>query len=214
MFWQGDVRGGVVNLDRQAFRTAVLVVGTVFILVGFLALPAWAQDDSDPGAGDDQYAGDGCRIIAELQGNTSKNTEPFGINNTTLRIIYGTQPTNDRGFNNTDIAVVDDLTETQIDSVSAEEGEDGVLEVPVEAGRYRVDVFTFEQSYDITVEAEGGSEPCTEVEEESPQPPRGRTVLNIPPKDLPPTGGPPLLGILFAVMAGASLLTAVARRRR
>ncbi|MGB3632585.1 MAG: hypothetical protein WA982_00940 [Rubrobacteraceae bacterium] len=39
-------------------------------------------------------------------------------------------------------------------------------------------------------------------------------IINIPETDLPKTGGPPLLGILFAVTAGAGLLTAVVRRRR
>jgi uncharacterized repeat protein (TIGR01451 family) len=38
-------------------------------------------------------------------------------------------------------------------------------------------------------------------------------IINIPGKDLPKTGGPPLLGILFSVVAGAGLLTAVVRRR-
>ncbi len=38
-------------------------------------------------------------------------------------------------------------------------------------------------------------------------------IINVPDKDLPKTGGPPLLGILFAVVAGAGLLTAVVRRR-
>lgn len=39
-------------------------------------------------------------------------------------------------------------------------------------------------------------------------------IINIPGKDLPKTGGPPLLGILFAVVAGAGLLTTVVRRRQ
>ncbi|CAN5572647.1 hypothetical protein BH24ACT22_BH24ACT22_11700 [soil metagenome] len=38
-------------------------------------------------------------------------------------------------------------------------------------------------------------------------------TINIPSKGLPKTGGPPLLGILFSVLAGAGLLTAVLRRR-
>lgn len=38
-------------------------------------------------------------------------------------------------------------------------------------------------------------------------------IINVPDKDLPETGGPPLLGILFSVVAGAGLLTAVIRRR-
>ncbi len=39
-------------------------------------------------------------------------------------------------------------------------------------------------------------------------------IINIPGKDLPKTGGLPLLGILFAVVVGTGLLTAVVRRRR
>lgn len=38
-------------------------------------------------------------------------------------------------------------------------------------------------------------------------------IINIPGKDLPETGGPPVLGIFFSVLAGAGLLTAVVRRR-
>ncbi|MGF1473332.1 MAG: DUF11 domain-containing protein [Rubrobacteraceae bacterium] len=38
-------------------------------------------------------------------------------------------------------------------------------------------------------------------------------IINIPDKDLPKTGGPAPLFILFSVVAGAGLLTAVARRR-
>ena len=39
-------------------------------------------------------------------------------------------------------------------------------------------------------------------------------IINIPEKDLPKTGGPPLLGVLFVVVAGTGLLTAVVRRKR
>ena len=38
-------------------------------------------------------------------------------------------------------------------------------------------------------------------------------IVNVPGKDLPDTGGPPLLGVAFFVLAGAGLLTAVVRRR-
>lgn len=38
-------------------------------------------------------------------------------------------------------------------------------------------------------------------------------IINVPGKDLPDTGGLPLLAILFSVVAGAGLLTAVVRRR-
>lgn len=38
-------------------------------------------------------------------------------------------------------------------------------------------------------------------------------IINIPNKDLPNTGGPPLLAIFFSVVAGAGLLTALVRRR-
>ena len=38
-------------------------------------------------------------------------------------------------------------------------------------------------------------------------------IVNVPGKDLPNTGGPPLLGVAFFVLAGAGLLTAVVRRR-
>lgn len=38
-------------------------------------------------------------------------------------------------------------------------------------------------------------------------------IINIPGKNLPNTGGPPLLAIFFSVVAGAGLLTAVVRRR-
>lgn len=38
-------------------------------------------------------------------------------------------------------------------------------------------------------------------------------IINIPEKDLPETGGPPLLAILVSTVAGAGLLTAVVKRR-
>jgi hypothetical protein len=38
-------------------------------------------------------------------------------------------------------------------------------------------------------------------------------IINIPGKNLPDTGGPPLLGILFSAAAGLGLITAVVRRR-
>lgn len=38
-------------------------------------------------------------------------------------------------------------------------------------------------------------------------------IINIPAKDLPDTGGPPLLAILFSAAAGLGLITAAVRRR-
>lgn len=120
-----------------------------------------------------QYSGDGCTTVARLSGNTSKASEPFSVGNTDVIITYLTNPNNDRGFNSTDIALVDDRNFTQIDSVEAVEGEDGQFTVPVEAGRYFIETSTFEQSYIISAQVRGGDEECASVNSspEAPQPP-------------------------------------------
>jgi len=153
-------------------RAGVMFFGVVWWVFASLLLAgvAVAQEPppEEPPAGQAQYAGDGCIPITTLSGNTADSTEPFGIGATTLRVVYETTPANNRGFNSTDISVVDETAQaggTQIDSVEAVEGEDGVLEVPLQAGRYSVQVETFEQSYEIVVEAAGGEEPCTQAAE-------------------------------------------------
>ncbi len=80
--------------------------------------------------------------------------------------------------------------ETAIDSAEAFEGEDGVLEVPVEAGRYRVEANTFEQSYEIVVEVQGGEEPCTQAPINGPGEGPGKQPGD-PEDSLPPGKKPP-----------------------
>ncbi len=203
-------------------RTAALFAVASCWVFCFFATEAGAQESTtveNATPAEDQYSGDGCIPIATLSGNTAKSTEPFGIGNTTLQISFNTTPANNRGFNSTDILVVDETQQaggTQIDSTEAFEGEDGVLRVPVEAGRYSVQVETFEQAYQVVVEAEGGTEPCIGGTSGDPQPPgpvdRPEGVIGpLPVRKMPPTGGPPIvLGTLAllgtAVIVGRGVL--------
>lgn len=202
---------------------AVLAVCVATVLCLAMVQPAFAQNTAD------QYQGDGCIPITTLQGNTSKETEPFGIGNTTLRVVYETQPANNQGFNFTIISVTDARNFTTIDSTVARDGRDGVLRVPLEAGRYTVDANTSEQSYDITVEAEGGTEPCTGEGQDNgdeddnnedpgdPSDPGDVDKGTIPDKPLPDTGGLPLAGLVVIGLAlvgiGGSIVRAGVERR-
>lgn len=205
---------------------AVLAVCVATVLCVAMVQPAFAQTTED------QYQGDGCIPITILEGNTSKETDPFGVGDTTLSIVFETEPANDRGFNSTDIAVIDAQTGTQIDSVEASEGQDGVFEVPLETGRYTVEAFTFEQSYKLTIEAKGGEETCTGESQvtppENPSPsnptdpgdttdPADVVDGTTPNKPLPDTGGLPLAGLVVIGLAlvgiGGSIVRAGVERR-
>lgn len=171
-------------------------------------MPALAQDESTTGPSQDQYQGDGCIPITTLQGNTSKETEPFSVGNTTLRIVFKTNPLNNQGFNFTIISLsaADDFS--TVDSAVARNGRDGVFEVPLEKGRYIVDANNSEQSYQIIVEARGGDEPCTQApgsedgddddgDVDNPDDVVPGTAAD---GDLPNTGGLPLMAMIFASM--------------
>lgn len=216
--------------SREIFAVCIAVAS--LIVLGLLAVPVEAQDDE--GAAEDQYQGDGCIPITTLEGNTSKETEPFGVGDSTLRIVFDTEPTtNGRfDFNSTDISVVDADNFTTIDSVTANNGRDGMFEVPLESGRYFVEASTFKQSYNIVVEVVGGDEPCKgDVQEDPPETPSPGEPEDpgdpsdpgdvdkgtIPDKPLPYTGGLPLAGLVVIGLAlvgvGGSIVRAGAERR-
>ena len=197
-------------------RWAVLWVALILLP----CMPALAQV-GDGESAQDQYEGDGCIPITTLQGNTTKETEPFGVGNTTLRIVFETQALNNQGFNFTIISLSEADDFSTVDSTVARDGRDGVFEVPVEAGRYVVDANNSEQSYDIVVEALGGAEPCTPAPNDDGGDDNGDDGagdVNDPddvvggPEDgkpLPNTGGAP---VLFGAVALALASALLARR--
>lgn len=204
------MRDGITDLRRTALAVACVTAMFLAVLV-FVAGAAEAQDDE--GATENQYQGDGCIPITTLEGNTSKETKPFGVGDSTLRIVFDTEPTtNGRfDFNSTDISVVDADNFTTIDSVTANNGRDGMFEVPLESGRYFVEASTFKQSYNIVVEVVGGDESCTggaqETPSETPSPgnseepgdtsdPEDVDEDTVPNQPLPDTGGLPLVGLV------------------
>lgn len=200
--------------------------------------------DSGGGPAQDQYSGDGCTTVAGLSGNTSKSSEPFNVGDTEIIITYATEPTNNRGFNSTDIALVDNRNFTQIDSVEAFEGEDGQFVVPVQAGRYFLDVSTFEQSYIVAAQVQGGDEECAEdsgagnpgepvdpptpvptpdpgvpgenpADEEQPKDPKHGVIEgSYPKKELADTGGLGLILPASVLMIGAGIAGFAVIRRR
>ena len=128
-------------LGRQAFRIIVLVVGGVFLLVGSLAVPAPAQEQTTVG---NQRFGD--LTVDQCLAITNNS---------------GTQ------YNMTVVQICDQVLDDQGDESTTDDND---------------------ADDDVVKDS-------------------------IPDKDLPETGGVPLLGVAFFVLAGAGLLTAVVRRR-
>ncbi len=253
-------------LDRRTFRIIVLTVW-VFLLVGLLAVPVWAQGSN--GSADDQYIDQTCDDFAtqqEAQGVLDDNgdptlldadgdgtacneddpqsgtcenpqevetfgpetedqiTDPFEITGDTFRISYEvTSQASAGGFPILDITVLDE-DEFPVDFIfETEEGADSenVLAGP---GTFTLQIEADDASYVVTVED------CVESDQQNPSSDdnnddnndanddeddnNDNDIINVPDKDLPETGGVPLLGVALFVFAGAGLLTAVVRRGR
>ena len=209
--------------DRQIFRTVSLIVGVVFLLVGLLAAPLLAQENSEPGAGEDQYVEESVECtnaepVLTLQDDTDDETPFFDIDGQSFRVTVETTPTQDDQSGFTSVDVVDENF-SRVRSEEFDSGEDGSFLANSGPGRYKLFVTTDLQSYEIIVEdCGGGDDSGTDDNDDDNNGDNDADddVIDdsVPDKDLPETGGLPLLGVAFFVLAGAGLLTAVVRRRR
>lgn len=193
-------------LDRQAFRVVGLVVGIIFTMVALLAAPVLAQDASE-----DQYATGpddecpGAEVVLTETGTGDQESVPFTITGDRFRVNLTSEPTGSAGED--DVIVFVDVINNDNDELVTEISQDtaGTESSFVNAGpgEFFLDITSGNAAYTITVED------CVDEDENG----DGVVDDSVPDKDLPKTGGPPLLAILFSVVAGAGLLTAVVRRR-
>ena len=205
-------------LDRRIFRAVGLVVGIV-LLVGLLALPVWAQ------AANDQYedqnvspTGDcpGAQEVLTVDDTGITQTETFDIEGDNFRITSDVEATAGEDFLIFQIFVQDENGDP-VAVVSQEEEGTKTSFINEGPGQFSLDINGANASYTVLVEDCVGSDDTPNGDDNNGDDDNDADdddIINVPNKDLPKTGGPPLLGIAFFILAGAGLLTAVVRRRR
>ena len=201
--------------------------------MGLLAAPLLAQEDSEPGAGEDQYVEESVECtnaepVLTLQDDTDDETPFFDIDGQSFRVTVETTPTQDdqSGFTSVD---VEDENFSRVRSEEFDSGENGSFLASSGSGRYKLFVTTDLQSYEIIVEDCGGGNDNGADDNDDDNNGDNNNNANgdnnndadddviddsVPDKDLPETGGISLLGVAFFMFAGAGLLTAVMRRRQ
>ena len=136
--------------------------------------------------------------------------------------MVDTTSADDSGFGETDVSV-EDNDFTVITSKDFGNSKDGSIFVNDGPGKFRLDIFTFKQSYKIVVEdclAELPAQPADPTTPDKPgdtSNPDDVVDGTTPDKPLPDTGGLPLAGLvvigLALVSVGVSIVRAGAERR-
>lgn len=171
----------------------VLAVGVVSLLTGLLAVPAGAQTNEDGNQYTDKVCDAVITIIAGNNANNEQNQEAISGDDTlSNESTQGTTTGNN--------IVENDLNNEDITG-------DNVNEIAQELNISPTIVQNCIEGNDNEIGGrdDNGDDTNGDADENG--------VINIPDGNLPNTGGPPLLAILFSVVAGAGLLTALVRRR-
>lgn len=212
-------------LSKRSFVIFALAVG-FFLLIATLTVPVWAQE-----AGEDQYAPGpddqcpGAEVVEEVGPTTDNATNSFEATGDTLRVTYQVQFVEGNPFASLDIDIEDRFgfvegesfdesgTDSFIVVTDGPESFDLITELdPANSGEYTVVVEDCVGEQQNSNDGDDGSEDNDANDEDIDD---GDVISDsVPDKDLPETGGVPLLGVAFFMFAGAGLLTAVVRRRR
>lgn len=158
------------------------------------------------GQGENEVAGQVCTggiEVLSLSDNTNLETEPFTINSDSWQILVNT--TGGGEFTSTTISVIDENF-AQITSQDFEGNTNGVIDVN-QPGTFTLDVYSFEQAYDISVVECGGS--AGDLDPEQQRAEQGSQEHNSSEQtssqkqsvqQTPPTGGPALLPLAGAIL--------------
>ena len=229
-------------LGRQAFRIVGLAIGVALIPLALLAAPAWAQPTTltvdKTGNPNTVEEGDTVTytIVVTNSGNATASEVtlvddlpnrfdyvdfdfesagssnrgdcslgPAGDSTSDVTCDLGNLGADGRATVTIDVRVAGTGTFTNrvtADSIDAEQVTDTV-DTAVRDGNDNDNNRAGEDQYDNNANDDNDADEDDDRKD----------VINVPGKDLPDTGGPPLLGVAFFVLAGAGLLTAVVRRR-
>ncbi len=166
----------------------------------------------------------GAREALTITNETGSTlTEPFNIEGDRFRITSTVENTEfEQGtfF----IISVEDANSVPVAVISQEKEGAKTSFVNEGPGEFSLEVDGVDANYTILVEDcvgsdennnESGADDVVDENDDNNADDNDRdNVINVPDKDLPETGGPPLLGVALFLLAGAGLLTAVVRRRR
>ncbi len=214
----GNAWGGTVVLDRRILVTSVVVIGILLFLMAISASPAWAQTLSVDTTGSPGTVENGDEITYTIVVSNSDDTAANGVT-LTDQVPDGTEfvsvdPVGNCGEDGGTVTC-DDLAPITAGRPSVPitltvkvDGTEDTITNKATADANNADAVT---SDPVTTTLGSGSasaqydqyRPNVEI----------TNIINIPDKALPDTGGPPMLGIFFSIVAGAGLLTAVVRRR-
>jgi hypothetical protein len=216
-----EVRGGraAVVIGKRELSVVLLVFGAVIsVYMALLANPTSAQN----GGGTTSQSDEGCEsleVVDTFSGTENQITPQFDISGNTFRLRYEiTDLDEDPGFGSFSIRPIGENGIGVGQSVLVFEegsGSENILEGP---GAFSLQIDSEGFEYTVTVEDCVGSEPTTLQpttpqqsqngsvtvnEPNNPEP----TIINIPNKPLPPTGGLPVYGMVAgSIIAGAGLL--------
>lgn len=212
--------------DIKRLVTSIVTFGVSLLLVGIFAISASAQTAESIALGPDAEC-PSAEVVESLGPATNDRRQAFDITGQSFRVTYQVNFTvSENRFRDFSVDIVDEFGLVESDSTD----QSGTRSFTVPEGPGSFEVVT-------DVEPENGAgytlviEDCTGVgngsgngdgnggggngsanDQYSPNV-EVTNIINIPDKNLPPTGGPPLLAIFFSVVAGVGLITAVVRRR-
>lgn len=205
-------------LGRKRFGTVVVTVGVILFLMLISASPAWAQTLSVDKTGSPGSVEEGENITYTIVVSNSDDTAAKGVT-LTDQVPDGTEfvsvdPVGNCGEDGGTVTC-DDLASITADRTSVDitltvkaDGTEDTITNKATADANNADAVT---SDPVTTTLGSGSA-SAQYDQYSPNV-EITNIINIPDKALPDTGGPPMLGIFFSIVAGAGLLTAVVRRR-
>lgn len=178
-------------------RRRFLYASAFFALMLLLATPAILAQD--PGPADDNQACPGGAEVLAVNDRTNLETEAFTINSEAWQVVVDTTSASEDPVTSfSSVSVVDDNFST-VTTAELDADESSAIDV-TGAGTYTLNIFTSEQSYEISVvECSGAAagpeqDTSTDAVQQTPQ-----------------TGGVPLLP-LGVFLAAASLGIAFVRR--
>jgi uncharacterized repeat protein (TIGR01451 family) len=218
-----NVWGGTVVLGRNRLITGILALGVLLILMVFSASPAWAQAKLVVDKRGPDTVQKGQVIAYEIDVKNTRNgsadkvkltdTVPDGTEFVSVSPVgnckedAGTVTCEDLGDVTADRPAVPVTVQVRAD------GTQDTIENTATAESSTDGVESASDSVTTTLGSDNGNGSASSQYSQYAPDVEITNIINIPGKDLPDTGGPPLLAVFFSVVAGAGLLTAVVRRR-
>ena len=204
-------------IGKREFSVVLLVFGAVIsVYMALLANPTSAQNGGGGTTGGNTNQDEGCsnpEVVDTFSGTENQITPQFDITGNTFRLRYEiTDLDEDPGFDSFSIRPIGENGIGVGQSVLVFEegsGSENILEGP---GAFSLEIDSEGFEYTVTVEDCVGSEqttlqPTTPQQSQNGQSQNEPTIINIPNKPLPPTGGLPVYGMVAgSIIAGAGLL--------